>query len=58
MDKGGTLTKGAENKKVDDDAQGLTSKRRHRLYMSRKGGRRRAYIEEGVLINTRSQRLR
>ena len=40
MDEGGTQTNREEGKKVDDDAQGFTSEGWHRLYVSRKGGRR------------------
>ena len=45
---GGTQTNGSEDKEVDDDEQGLTSKRWHRLYVSGKGGRGLTSIEDWV----------
>ena len=50
--KGRTQWKGPEDKKADDDAQGLISERWHRLYVSRKEGRRWFFsIEDCVYMN-------
>ena len=49
MDKEGTQTNGPENKKFNDDAQGLTSEWWHRLYKSKKeGGRELTSIEDNM----------
>ena len=48
MDKEGTQTNWPKDKQIDDDAQGVTFERWYRLYVSIKGGRRLASIENCI----------
>ena len=43
MDKGESQTNGPEDKKIDKNEQGFTAERWHRVYVSRKEGKRELF---------------